>query len=491
MLSIFRSAATLGTSIAFLSACAVQTPPAIAETLSPEDARADLERLYTGLRAAEADLFAVTPAEVFERRYQELHDQMVEPVTPDDLHADLQRFAALAQHAHTRIEGLNPAWNAYSEGGGTVFPLDFLVDNGEVIVAGAPTDSAVQPGDRLLSLNGDPNPIWLPKLTRNISAETPELAYALMANGAAYFVWLEYGPKDSFDLEIERDGATKTVTMPSIPLEELSELERLEDGFVLQGREAKLLTETVGYLRPGGFFNLKATTPEAYFDPDAIAAYQAFIDEAFTSFISQGVEHLVLDLRDNPGGDNSFSDPVIAWFADEPFRFASDFRIRVSAETTASNQARLDAMPEGTKTVSQTFADLFAQAELGDVVSFDLPYAQPRDGARFTGDVHVLVNRYSYSNAVSVAALIQDYGFGTIYGEPTRDMATTYGAMEHFVLPHSGFRIGYPKAHIIRPNGAEHSHPVTPDVALPRQAIRGERDVMLDALLDKLTHEAE
>ena len=79
--------------------------------------------------------------------------------------------------------------------------------------------------------------------------------------------------------------------------------------------------------------------------------------------------------------------------------------------------------------------------------------------------------------------MIQDYGFGTIYGEETRDMATTYGAMEHFSLPHSGFKIGYPKAHIIRPNGETKTHPVTPDVSIKVPAVRGEQDLMLNELV--------
>ncbi|MEL6693855.1 MAG: hypothetical protein AAFQ12_12610, partial [Pseudomonadota bacterium] len=62
-------------------------------------------------------------------------------------------------------------------------------------------------------------------------------------------------------------------------------------------------------------------------------------------------------------------------------------------------------------------------------------------------------------------------------------MATTYGAMEHFFLPNSEFKVGYPKAHIIRPNGETKTHPVTPDVSIPVPAVRGEKDVMLGELI--------
>ena len=59
-------------------------------------------------------------------------------------------------------------------------------------------------------------------------------------------------------------------------------------------------------------------------------------------FEAEGVDGVVIDLRQNPGGDNSFSDPMVAWFATEPFRFASSFHVRSSVEAHASNQARID-----------------------------------------------------------------------------------------------------------------------------------------------------
>ena len=81
-----------------------------------------------------------------------------------------------------------------------------------------------------------------------------------------------------------------------------------------------------------------------------------------------------------------------------------------------------------------------------------------------------------------MAALIQDYGFATIAGEMTADMATTFGALERYTLPNAGLVLGYPKAHIIRPNGEDHPHPVTPDLELDFPVLRGETDVVLEQL---------
>ena len=459
--------------------CASLVASAQAQEFTPDKAKADLERLYSGLKSAEADLFASTPKAVFDRQYEELKAGYQAPVSEAELFSDFQKFAALANHGHTRLEGLSPAWPDYMAREGKLFPLSLSVSHGEVIVASAPDGSSIQPGDRILSIDGKANPVWLKEITQLISAETPALAYSLMGQGDFYYFWLVYGERAQYQVTVERDGFEVAVDLAALPFEALEENVILEPGFELPGREAKHIDDRIGYLRPGPFFDFEAGPSRDPYNAEALATYQAFVDEAFASFLESGTDHLILDLRDNPGGDSSFSDPVIAWFATEPFRFASEFRIRVSEETTASNQARLDVRDSAAGGVSQKFADLFASAENGDMVLFDIPETDPRDGERFEGDIHVLVNRYSYSNAVTVAAMIQDYEFGTIYGEETRDMATTYGAMEHFSLPYSNFKVGYPKAHIIRPNGETSSHPVTPDVSIILPPVRGTEDVML------------
>ena len=77
-----------------------------------------------------------------------------------------------------------------------------------------------------------------------------------------------------------------------------------------------------------------------------------------------------------------------------------------------------------------------------------------------------MIDRSSYSNAVSLAAIVKDYGFGSIIGEASVDFATTYASMETFSLTNSNIEVGFPKAHIIRPSGDNKAGPVFPDFSL-------------------------
>lgn len=121
---------------------------------------------------------------------------------------------------------------------------------------------------------------------------------------------------------------------------------------------------------------------------------------------------------------------------------------------------------------------------------YPIPEVAPRAGARYTGRVHVLVDRHTYSNAANVAAVVQDYGFGRVLGEETSDLASTLGAMEHFTLPGSGLVVGYPKARILRPSGDPTPRGVVPDVVLPSPVATGADDPVMQAALEAIRAQA-
>ncbi len=403
-------------------------------------------------------------------------------MTRFDTEMAFQKFVALAHQAHTRIESDYSGYFAYRAAGGAGFPLEVaVVDDQLIITENLSGIAEILPGDRISAIGGIPVSDLLPRLIAPISAETPEFAYVLLETYMPLVIWLELGAAEAYAVSVDHADGSSGVYRISIASDEEQDSDEKGKSFSLEGRNARMLTETVAYLRPGPFSN---TDHDA--NPMDTSSFVEFIDEAFGSFIEKQAAQLILDLRDNPGGDNSFSDPLIAWFADRPFRFSSTFKVRVSPQSTAANQARLEANPEGAESVSELYAKLYASTENGQTVLFPIPEVQPRSAPRYDGGVYVLVNRYSFSNAVSAAALIQDYDFGVVMGEQTVDMATTYGAMERFTLPNTQIVVTYPKALIVRPNGNESAHPVDPDIRLPAPRIRGAIDIMLQAALEHI-----
>ena len=445
----------------------------------PSAVQADFDALYAGMREAHYDLFVHTPRPVMEREHRRLRASFDAPMTRTQAQVAFQTFLALGKVAHARIDFPDEAWSAYRDAGGKAFPLRVRIVEGRTYVdADLSGEGRLVAGDELLALNGAPMEAWLGRAGRHLSADTPYLLHSLVEFYLPRLLWLELGAAERFDLRVrKRDGEAVALSLPAVTRDQWIVAEKAQPPrFELSGdvREVRLLGEGLAYLRPGPFYN--AEKPEALWDP---TEFRAFIDTAFGQVLDSGATDLIIDLRDNPGGDNSFSDPMVAWFADRPFRFASDFRIKVSPQATASNQARLDAEGGSENQTSRQLAALYAGKPAGSVVRYDIPIVAPRQDRRFTGRVWMLVNRRSYSNTVTVAALAQDYGFATIIGEPTSDLATTYGAMEQFTLPRTGIVVGFPKAHIIRPNGSLKAAGVTPDIPIETPVVPPATDVVL------------
>ncbi|MEM7729804.1 MAG: S41 family peptidase [Pseudomonadota bacterium] len=457
--------------------------PPWTEKVAPSDARADLDALYAGLRSGHYDLYANRTEAEYDALHGELHAAFAAPVSRFELLRSLQRFAAFGNVAHARIDLPGEIYSDYRAAGGKALPLYPRIDGGVAYVGENLSGvAALEAGDRILLIDGEPTPRWLERMAAFIASDTPDIAHSLLEFTFPRDLWLLTGERQAHQLRIRKpDGRELDVRVPTLGADAQAanaEAEDAMDGPAL--REARMVAPGIAYLKPGPFYH--AEDPASMWDT---SPFTRFIDDAFTEFAADGATRLILDLRDNPGGDNSFSDPMLAYLADEPFRFYSTFRVRSSAEAEASNAARM-AAKGNTSGVSGQFAESYAQTPYGEVFDFELDQARPRADGRFKGEVYALIDRNSYSNAVNVAAILQDYGWATLVGEPTTDFATTYGSMETFTLPQSGFTVGFPKSHIIRPNGDATPGPVTPDVVISAPVVSDSADPVLDTLVQRI-----
>ncbi|HEX3914974.1 MAG TPA: S41 family peptidase [Steroidobacteraceae bacterium] len=462
------------------AAPAAAAPPAEAK-ISAAELQADFTQMYQDLQAAHFNLFAFTPKRDMDRRFAHMLAAIRNPSTRFQAQLRFELFAASAHMGHTRLDSPTSQWDAYRKNGGKGFPLQIRIVGQRVYVAENLSGLAsIVPGDEITSLNGQGMLRWLERTERHVSAETAYMAHSIMEYDFAIYLWVELGAVDGFDLAVRGKGASmRHLHLPARTAQEML-LARQSQPAMLNLekplREAKLLEGHVAYLRPGPFYNADAKTGAEEWD---VSSFKAFIDDAFAGFLRAGADRLIIDLRGNPGGDNLFSDVMVSWFATKPFRFASQFKVKVSEQSIAANAARIAHDAEAAGPVSREYAQLYARSRIGEIVDFPLAEALPRADGGFTGKVFVLIDRQSYSNAVAVAALVQDYQFGAILGEATSDMATTYGAMEQFSLAHTGLLVGYPKARIVRPNGDLRSHGVAPDIEIRIPVVQSPADEVL------------
>lgn len=459
--------------------------PDPAGVLPAEAVRADLRHLYETLEAGHYDLFAHRSRAEYEAHLARLTAGVDRPLTRREAAGTLQKLAAYGRIGHARLEAPAQEFVAHIRAGGTFLPIFVRVDGARVhLTRTADAAGELTAGTELLAIEGEPAHAWLERLGAYVSAERPYMSHAQMEESFPALLWVELGERPSLRVTVRgSDGAAIERRVAAVTYPQLGEIARanptLRIATDFRAREVKLLGDGIAYLRPGPFMNTAADAagPSPSYED---SAYRAFLDAAFGTVLASGASDLIVDLRDNPGGDNSFSDAMVAWFADRPFRFASRFMLKASAPTKAwyARQRAEGPPPDG---MLARLMAAEARQPNGARYPFEIPLTPPRPDPRFKGRVRVLVNRHSYSNAASVAALIQDYGFGTVLGEETADVPTTYASTVHFELPRTGYSVSYPKSYIVRPSGDENLRGVVPDAPLPRQPIGDAQDRMLAA----------
>jgi len=429
------------------------------------DILADLAYLRHSLEATHFDLFAYVDRTSFDQHYAEVAATVGEDSLTNLRAVSLfQRVISAANTGHAEIDFPAADYIAYGKQGGTVFPLEVALEGGKAYVRKNFSAKAfIQPGDELLSINGQGIQEIVAAIHPQLSAESTYLKNAKLEFWSLpRLYWQVYGSHENFEVVVRSDGQTNKYQLASVGLIEGYEIPRKD---ILSSNRRFELHKNAAYLNPGNFSGNEAE-------------YRQLIDSAFTTINQAAPDHLIIDLRNNAGGHNAFSDYLVAFLADKPFRWHASFNLKSSQ--LLKEQTRLTA-----DTTDAYFREILDRAN-GEVYPYSFnPYPPHPAAKRFHGEVYALVNRQTYSMAAMTAAVLKDLGLATIVGEESGDHPTLHASQFSFPLPNTGMVVKVPKGYMVRAGGGEQANGVLPDVFI-RDHLLDDKDEILTGLLAKL-----
>lgn len=439
------------------------------QKFSKKEVVSDLENLKESLETSHYDLYAYVPKERFDAAYENLKTSIQkDSLTLLETTNLYQQLISVVKNGHTSIDFPAQPYIAYAHSGGTVFPLEIAIENEKAFIRkNWSHNKNIKNGDEILSINNVPIKDILSKIYPRISAERLYLKNAkIELYSFPRYYWQVFGKQNDFVVEILSSGITRKYRLKAIDVIEGYESRRKE----ILNPEMKLehMGETA-YLNPGGFGGDEKE-------------YKQFIDSVFTEIKARKTKNLIIDLRNNPGGNDSFSDYLVSYIADKPFKWNSNFSLKTSAILKDFGRKNSD-------TTSAYWKSILAHKnrEIYDY-TFD-PYQPQPEEKRFTGKVYVLTNRQSHSQAAVTASQFQDYGFGTIVGEETGDYPSLYASVFQYKLPRTGINVNISKGYIVRVNGSTKEEGVIPDIFI-RDHLLDENDEILNGLLKIITEKS-
>lgn len=338
-------------------------------------------------------------AAAFEARYQLERAAITDDVTALELWRACGRTTALLHDGHTRAQLIPPE---------QLYIADFT--------------ALRQEDASLVAVNGVSCSDIVRRAQDLYPCETDDYAKYILGNMVCCESWLralDIDMPDSVVYTFEReDGTTYDTSTGFAPFEETNYTE-LEEA---KGTN----TEDFVYWRIDEEHNTGVFTLDECINDEH---YRETLREFFKAVEENGCRSVIVDLRDNGGGNSMVADEFIRCLDADSYRSWAcavrygDFLRRYKGSTEKNR--RLEP-------------------------SFD-------------GDVYVLTDTDTFSAAMDFAMLIEDNDLGTLIGEPSGNRPDSYGDCLSFRLPNSGisltvsykrwYRIDQSKAHeLIEPD---------------------------------------
>jgi len=422
----------------------------------------DLDYLNNSLKDAHYNLYAYTSKEDFSKNYKNIKKSITkDSVTLLQATTIFQKVISAANNGHTEIDFPGASYGTYAYSAGTIFPLEIAFENDKSLIRkNFSNNPDIKIGSEIISINRILMKDILAEIYPQVSAERTYFKNAkIEMYSFPRFYWQVFGKQDNFEIEICTNGTVKKYSIKAINLIKGYEMKRTE---VLNAKMKLRFIDKSAYINPGNFSGDEQK-------------YQKFIDSAFVEIKNNHSKNLIIDLRNNAGGNNSFSDYLVSYFANKPFKWNSKLSIKSSK-----------FLKEHTRKHSDTTDNYFKKIlsyKNGEIYDVHSDKYQPKEvDKRFTGKVYILVNRQSHSMSAVTAAQIQDYKFGTIVGEETGDYPTLYASQFQYSLPNTGIIVKVSKGQIIRVNGSEKQEGVIPDIII-KDHLLDEEDEILNGLL--------
>ncbi|MBO9567056.1 MAG: hypothetical protein J7621_30060 [Niastella sp.] len=161
--------------------------------------------------------------------------------------------------------------------------------------------------------------------------------------------------------------------------------------------------------------------------------FKLFVDSAFNIIEAQKINQLIVDIRNNGGGESENASYLYTWLAQQPFRFLH--AMEANEKTYKDDLKRSIQYQPATGTDKYQTADSTTQYQQ----LFGFNVQQPVQH-NYTGRLYVLIDGLTTSAATQFAALVKQNKRGVLIGEPAP--GSLYGGSgrgySYFYLPHSG-----------------------------------------------------
>ncbi len=404
---------------------ATVSPSDFDRRFQPRALRADFVYLTTTIERLHPNFSAIVDRQSYGSRKASILAALDRPMTRLEFFRLAATINGEFRDGHTELLAPREEWDAFKASSAGAPPLVIRFDEGGAVFSKA-LGIPIAAGSRLRAINGVETSALRERYTGRTSGEGLSFRWADASRQFPRETW-EEGLRPPYHLAWTAPDGT------------------LRDA-AANGVAFKTWDQARGTLG-AATFHLNIETGVAHLVVSSLdappAEFKAFLKSAFTQIRDKRVAVVVLDLRQNTGGDSRQGDLLQSYLSDDTLPALSRVSVRTSPEVKAAYRTLL---PPGFRWIPLNAVVPMLRGIQGGpdggFYVFDPDGAAPRrrmftNGLAFKGELYVLIGPVTYSSAVIFAAPLKYWKRAIFVGEAAGEPLTFYGDNYEFDLPNT------------------------------------------------------
>lgn len=408
--------------------------------LTRQQAIFDIDALIDGISNVHPDMFSVCKQTDFFQAVNKLKHSIPDSIEIPELYLNLTKIVSMLGDGHTHL--LLPEEIILNDSE-SFMPLFINVTPDRSLKAIWCKENAIPYNSNIISINGISADSLINNMLPLESGERDHFKLMRVNSDFTGLFKLMY-PANKYTVTYHIDNSKTNKTVILYP----EKWDKIKSHFAI--------TQSDSNIKPYSY-TIDATKNIAFLDFNSFSdenQMKIFADSMFHELKDKNIGNLIIDLRENGGGNSMVGDILLKYICPTPFIQMDKILIRITPLTTRLLNARNDT----------------AEFTLVEIQESD--YIQPlsTENGFYNGNIYLLTSSKTFSAAASFAWIFSQCGIGKIIGEETGGMNVSFGDKVWYKLPVSGLECGISFKRFWQFKADESSiHGAIPDIPVPAQ----------------------